>query len=120
MCYPGGSSTRYDIDPAYAPMIAAGRIALDVISEKIRTTSDLRPRTKVITQEQRDAWDHLVQLLGEEAHYLEWPSAREIAEAAVNAMIDEAQKLMQHEGVKQSYEHFQLMCNLTRENQNGT
>jgi hypothetical protein len=27
MCYPGGKSTRYGIDPAYAPMIAAGRLA---------------------------------------------------------------------------------------------
>ena len=29
--YPGGSSRRYNIDPAYAPMIAAGRVAEDAI-----------------------------------------------------------------------------------------
>ena len=35
MCYPGGQSTRYNIDPAYAPMIAAGRVAEDAISQAI-------------------------------------------------------------------------------------
>ena len=25
MCYPGGTSRRFNINPAYAPMIAAGR-----------------------------------------------------------------------------------------------
>ena len=31
MCYPGGQSRRYQIDPAYAPMIAAGRVAEEAI-----------------------------------------------------------------------------------------
>jgi hypothetical protein len=27
MCYPGGQSRRYNVDPDYAAMIAAGRVA---------------------------------------------------------------------------------------------
>ena len=34
MCYPGGKSRRFDIDPNYAAMIAAGRVA----EERIPTT----------------------------------------------------------------------------------
>ena len=30
-------------------------------------------------------------------------------------MMEEADKLMQHEAVKQAYEHFLLMCELTKE-----
>ena len=120
VCYLNGQSTRYNIDPNYAALIAAGRVAEDAISEVIRKSTDLRPRTKPITQEQKAAWDHLVKVLGEESHYLEWPSAREACEAAVKAMQEQADKLMQHESVKQAYEHFQLLCKLTQENQNGT
>jgi hypothetical protein len=29
MCYPGGQSRRFNINPALAPMIAAGRLAED-------------------------------------------------------------------------------------------
>jgi hypothetical protein len=31
MCYPGGTSRRFHIDPAYAAMITAGRVAEDAV-----------------------------------------------------------------------------------------
>jgi hypothetical protein len=40
------------------------------------------------------------------------------AEAGVKAMQEEANKLMKHEGVRKAYEHFLLMCELTKEKQN--
>ena len=42
MCYPGGSSRRFNIDPNYASMIAAGRVAEDAISKSIMDASALR------------------------------------------------------------------------------
>ena len=36
------------------------------------------------------------------------------------SMQEEADKLMQNEAVRQAYEHFQLICKLTQENQNGS
>ncbi len=36
MCYPGGTSRRFRIDPALAPMIAAGRYAEDAICRAIQ------------------------------------------------------------------------------------
>ncbi len=47
--YPGGSMRRFNIDPAYAPMIAAGRVAEDAISEVLMKASELRPQTTPIT-----------------------------------------------------------------------
>lgn len=122
VCYLNGQSTRYNIDPNYAALIAAGRVAEDAISEVIRKASDLRmkPRTTPLTPKQKKAWDNLVKEFGEDARYLEWPSAREASEAAVKAMQEEADKLMKHESVKQAYEQFQLLCKLTTENQHGT
>jgi hypothetical protein len=115
MVYPGGSSRRYNIDPAYAPMIAAGRVAEDKISEAIRKASDLRPKRAPITAGQHQAWENLVKEFGEDARMLEWPSAREVAEEAVKAMTVEADKLLEHPAVRKAYDHFMLMCQLTKE-----
>ena len=114
-CYPGGRSTRYNIDPNYAAMIAAGRVAEDKISEAIRTASDLRTKSKPLTPGQKAAWENLVKQFGEEARCLEWPSAREACEAAVKAMQDEADKLMTNPTVKKAYDKFIMLCELTKE-----
>jgi hypothetical protein len=116
--YPGGRSTRYSINIAYAPMIAAGRVAEDKISEVIRKATDLRPRTKPITKKQKEAWENLVKEFGEDARMLEWPSAREACETAVKAMQDEAEKILSNPSVKKAYEHFLLVCELTKEETN--
>ena len=115
MCYPGGQSRRYNIDPNYAAMIAAGRVAEDAISKALMRASDLRPKTRPITQEQKDAWEHLVKVFGEEARYLEWPSAREACEEAVKAMSIEAEKLLTNPIVKQAYDRFLFIAELTKE-----
>lgn len=114
MCYPGGTSRRFNIDPNYAAMIAAGRVAEDAISEAIRKAGDLRPKTAPITPGQRKAWDNLVKEFGEEARCLEWPSAREVCEAGVKAMMLEADKLMQNPSVRDAYEAFLVTCALTK------
>ena len=113
--YPGGQSTHYNIDPNYAAMIAAGRVAGDVISKEIMQASDMRPKTAPLTEEQRAAWNHLVEVMGPDARTLEWPSAREAAEAAVNAMVVEAEKLMEHPMVKDAYDEFMAICKLVSE-----
>ena len=114
-CYPGGRSTRYNVDPNYAAMIAAGRVAEDKISEAIRTASDLRTKSKPLTPGQKAAWENLVKEFGEEARMLEWPSAREACEQAVKAMQDEADKLMTNPTVKKAYDKFIMLCELTKE-----
>ena len=113
--YPGGTLRRYNIDPAYAPMIAAGRVAEDAISRKIMEASDMRPKSAPMTQEQIDAWNHLVKVFGPEARTLEWPSAREVAEAGLKALEDEALKMLEVPAVKKAYEHFLLVAELTKE-----
>lgn len=113
--YPGGRSTRYNVDPNYAAMIAAGRVAEDVISKRLMQASDLRPKNKPITEGQRLAWENLVKEFGEEARCLEWPSAREACEAAVAAMEVEACMLMKHPAVKRAFEQFQIVAKLVYE-----
>jgi len=114
MCYPGGKSVRFNVDPNRAAMIAAGRVAEDAISQAVVQASLMRPRNNPVTEEQRVAWENLCKAFGTERYYVEIPSAREIAEAGVKAMQAEAEQLMQDPAVRQAYEHFQLLCELTK------
>lgn len=113
--YPGGRSTRYNVDPNYAAMIAAGRVAEDAISKAVMRASDLRPKNAPLTEGQKAAWENLVKEFGDSARTLEWPSAREAAEEAVKAMIAEAEILMSNPAVKRAWDNFQLICQLTKE-----
>ena len=106
---------RFNIDPAYAPMIAAGRVAEDAISKVLMKASDLRPKNAPLTKGQRKAWDNLVKEFGEEARCLEWPSAREACEEAVKAMQVEADKLLSNPTVRNAYDRFLFIAELTKE-----
>jgi len=115
MCYPGGTSRRFNIESNYAAMIAAGRVAEDAISKAVVKASEMRPHNRPITEKQKKAWENLAKAFGDERYYIEIPSAREIAEAGVKAMMVEADTLMEHESVRKAYDHFQLMCKLVNE-----
>lgn len=109
---PGLSSRRFNIDPAFAPMIAAGSYAEDAMSKAVQQASEMRPHSKPITEEQRTAWENLAKSFGSDRYYVEIPSAREIAEEGVKAMQVEADKLMQNPAVKQAYDHFMFVAKL--------
>ena len=115
MCYPGGQSRRFNIEPALAPMIAAARYAEDAMSKAVQRASEMRPHNKPITEEQKAAWDHLAKLFDSERYYVELPSAREVTEAGLKAMEDEAAKLLEHPMVRQAYDEFMATCKLVIE-----
>jgi hypothetical protein len=116
MCYPGGKSIRYNIDPAYAPMIAAGRAAEDAISRVIMRAQEMRPHNNTaLTPEQHEAWMKFVEVMGDRGRYIEIPSAREAAEEGVKAMIEEAKTLFEgNPSVKQAYENLMTLVALTK------
>jgi hypothetical protein len=116
--YPGGSSRRFNIDPAYAPMIAAGRVAEDAMSRAISEASELHPKQTPLTEGQRKAWRKLAKEFGDELATLNIASARDIAEAGVKAQMAEAEKLLANPAVRKAYEKFLFVAELTREYKN--
>lgn len=112
----GSTSYRYQVDPALAPMIAAGIYAEDAVSQAVVEAAALRPQTTPLTLDQIDAWEKFSKTFGDSMYTVETASAHEIAQAGVRAMQEEAAKLMQNPAVAQAYEHFQLMCKLAAEN----
>lgn len=118
MSYPGGASRRFNIDPNYAAMIAAGRVAEDAICRAISKAAELRPQRTPLTPKQKKAWEALAEAFGDELTTLRGLSVHDCAEAGVKAMQEEAQKLMANETVRKAYEHFQLLCKLTNDKYN--
>lgn len=115
MCYPGGQSRRYNIEPNHAAMIAAGRLAEDAICDAIRKASEMRPQRTPITPGQKKAWEKLAKEFGDGLATLSVGSARDYAEAGINAMIVEANELMTHPAVRDAYEQFETVCKLTKQ-----
>ena len=115
MSYPGGQTRRYNIDPAYAPMIAAGRVAEDSMTKAMHMASELRPRRTPITEGQRRAWKKLAKEFGDELCVLNQASARDIAEAGLNALMVESDILLSNPAVREAYDHFILLCELTKD-----
>lgn len=117
--YPGGQSRRFNIVPAYAPMIAASRVAEDAICEAMVNASAMRPMKTPLTEGQRKAWRKLAKEFGDELCTLTHGSTRDHVEAGVKAMQIEAEKLMTNPSVKKAYEHFLLVCELTKDENTG-
>jgi hypothetical protein len=115
--YPGGVSRRFSIDPALAPMIAAGRYAEEAICTAIGEASKLKPSETPLTPEQQAAWINLSKAFGKEMMTLQGLSIRDCAEAGVKAMQVEADRLMQNEAVRKAYDHFMLMCKMVKDNE---
>ena len=116
MVYPGGQSRQYNIDPAYAPMIAAGRVAQDAVCRAISKASEMRPARTPITIGQKKAWEKLAKELGDELATLNGLCIRDCAEAGIQAMQAEADKLLTNPAVKLAYEQFLFVCELTKKN----
>lgn len=119
MVHPGGSTTKHNVKANCVALIAASRIAEDAISNSIMKASELRRNSRSqntpLTPEQKEAWDNLVKVFGDDARQLEWPSARECAQAGIDVLIEEAEKLMTVPAVKKAYEQFMFVAELTKE-----
>jgi len=115
MVYPGGQSRRFNIDPNYAAMIAASRVAEDAIIRAMHKASELKPVRTPITEGQRKASKKLAKEFGDELCTLSGASSHDIAEAGVKAMMAEADQLMTNPAVKKAYEHFLLVAELTKD-----
>jgi hypothetical protein len=119
VCYPGGKSTRFNINPNHAAMIAAGQTAEDAIAKAIMDASSVQTKRPPLTDAEREAWHNLIAVWGDDARTVQYPAVRTIAEAGVKAMITEAEKLMTHPAVKDAYDKFLMVCELVKEEKNG-
>ena len=114
LVYPGGQSRRFNVEPNHAALIAAGRVAEDAMCDALRKASEMRPQRTPITEGQRRAWRKLAKEFGDDLATLNMGSARDIADAGIQALQDEADKLMSNPAVRDAYEKFLMVCELTK------
>ena len=122
MVYPGGASRRYNVDPNYAALIAASRVARDPMHQAINEATKMHRdqyEGYILEPAQQKAWEHFVEVMGERGRILHYDSVHDIADAGLRALEEEAAKLMEHESVKQAYEQFLLVCKLTKSQENS-
>ena len=117
MSYPGGTSRRFNIDPAHAPLIAAARVAKYKMCSAVQRASESRPTQTPITEEQRDAWIKLQEAFGDSLASLTTSSANDIAEAGINALIEESEQLLKHPTVRRAYEKFLTVVDLVKDSE---
>jgi hypothetical protein len=115
ICYPGGQSRRYNIDPNYAALIAAGRVAEDAIIQAMSNASELKPQQTPVTPAQQKAWKALARAFGTELCTLNGASAYDITQAGLKALEKEADKLLTNPAVRKAYDHFLLVAELTKD-----
>lgn len=116
MCYPGGRSTRYNIDPDYAALIAASRVAVDVMAQAMVKASEMRPKKTPPTPEQKQAWDNLKKAFGDDMYTLQIDSAHDVAQAGLDALQKAAKELYStHPSVQTALDHLNLLNKLTKE-----
>jgi hypothetical protein len=113
--HPGGRSTRYNVDPDYAGLIAASRVAEDAMTKAMRMASELKPPQTPITPAQQRAWKKLAKEFGNDICILQGSSAYDIAQAGINALQQEADVLYSNPAVRDAYEKFLFVCALTKQ-----
>jgi hypothetical protein len=105
---------KYNIDPEFAPLIAAATFAREEISKSLRKSLEMRPSKVPITEEQKIAWIKLSEAFGEECHPLQYPSIYEAVESGLAALVYEAAQKLKNPAVKAAYDNFMMVYQLTK------
>jgi hypothetical protein len=117
VCRPGITSYSYQIDPAFATMLAAGKYAEDEMSHAIVKGLEMKPKQTPITNRQRELWDELQKSFAEQDFVIYGPAAADAAREGIKALEQEVEKMLTVPAVKLAYDHFILVWQLTKEQQ---
>lgn len=113
---PGLKSTQFNVDPALAPMIAAGYYCIEAMTKAMTEENLPYPSKTPITAEQRDLWRKLSKAFGTDVT-MNYKSNNDIAQAGLDALAKETEKLLEHPSVRDSYNQFLMVCKLVYEEQ---
>lgn len=110
-----GQSRRYDVDPAVAPFAAAAVALEQELTQVIQNACAAQPERKPLTEEQRAAWEHFRNTMGDELGMIRYPSMADVARDILNVIQEEVEKQMTNPTVKYLYEQFVTTLKLSKE-----
>lgn len=107
-------SRRHRVDPAFAPMIAAGLYALDAMVKSIYDNMSLREEPVRLTPQQQKLMSELTASMNRQD--LKWtrPAAFDAAQAGIRTLQEEAERLMTNPAVREAYEKFLVVAKLSQ------
>lgn len=117
VCRPGVTSYMYDVDPDFAPMVAAGKYVEDEMLLAIHEGLELKPKQTLLTERQRALWDELKNSFNDQDFAIYRPAATEAARKGIKALEKEVEKMLSNPAVKLAYDHFITIWKLTKEKQ---
>jgi hypothetical protein len=117
VCRPGTTSYMYDIDPAFAPMLAASKYAEDEMARVVVDAMGVKPKQTPLTEHQRELWQELKKSFDEQDFVLYGLAAYDVARAGTKALEQEVEKMLDIPAVRAAYDHFMLVWKLTKEQQ---
>jgi hypothetical protein len=111
---PGTRMRKYNVDPQDAALLASVMKIKNELAGIIVKASEARPNRTEITPEQRAAWDKCKEAFGGDLAYVTYPSASQVVEAAMEALMAETHQLFTNPSVKKAWENFQLVVSLSK------
>jgi hypothetical protein len=84
---PGIESRIYNIQPDAAPLLAAAKLAEDTVLVKMREIATFRPEKSPLTPEQKEVWNHLLAVMGEDSCFFTYPSLKDIYDALIAELV---------------------------------
>ena len=117
VCRPGIKSYSYNIDPMFAPMLAAGKYAEDSMSSAIVKAMEYKPKQQALTERQQELWKELKKSFADQDFAIHGASASDAAKAGIKALEQEVEKMFEVPAVKLAYDHFITVWALTKEQQ---
>ena len=114
-----GSSRIFNVDPEFAPLAAAALHSRQSIVSAVMKASEARPTNQALTEEQHEAWDNFIKVMGDSGRYIQFPSAMEVCDALTEKLKSETIKMLSVPAVKEAYEHFLFLYKMTKESQDN-
>ena len=115
VCKPGVTSYKYVIDPAFAPMLAAGKYAEGDMAQAIVKAMEYKPKQQALTERQQKLWQELKQSFADQDFAIHSVSAAEATQAGIKALEQEVEKMLTVPAVQLAYDHFMTVWALTKE-----
>ena len=109
---PTSTMRMFNVEPAVAPMVAAGQLAKNAMTTAIQKANKVQPPRRPMTPQEHQAWLHLIEVWGEQARCLPGVSPSDVADAGIQALQHSAEKLLQHPAVKKAYDDFLFVAKL--------
>ena len=112
ICRRGSTSRVYNVDTNLVPMLAAMHACIDDMSHAIYKASEARPKRVPLTPEQKEAWEKLKEVYGDEMFSIMYPSAHDVAKAGIESLYSDIEERMKIPAVKKAYEDFLFVYNV--------